>query len=76
VPALTVEPETVTLAVSVTSVGVVDWPPTLLLVKTMEVEPSGLAETDVVVAAAAAVVNEMDHDPSDHVGIGVACGAI
>jgi hypothetical protein len=31
---------------------------------------------DVVVEAADSVVNEMDHDPSDPLGIGVAWGAI
>ena len=72
---MTVEVD-VTVAVTVTDVGVVASPWTLLLVKTSEVEPFGLAETVVVVAAADAVVNEIDHDPSDPDGIGVVCGAM
>ena len=65
-----------TVAVSVTEVAAVASPWTLLLVKTSEEEPFGLADMDVVVAAADAVVNEMDHDPSDPAGMGVVWGAM
>ena len=58
-----------TVAVSVTEVGVVASPLTLLLVKTSEVEPFGLAEMDVVVAVEADPVKERDHDPSDPDGV-------
>lgn len=58
-----------TVAVSVTEVAVVAWPPTLVLVKTSELEPFGLAEMDVVVAVEADPVKEMDHDPSDPDGV-------
>jgi hypothetical protein len=58
-----------TVAVSVTEVAVVDWPPTLLLVKTKDVEPFGLAEMDVVVAVEADPVKEIDHDPSEPDGV-------
>ena len=58
-----------TVAVSVTEVGVVASPLTSLLVKTSEVEPFGLPEMDVVVAVEAEVVNEIDHDPSEPDGV-------
>ena len=58
-----------TVAVSVTEVGVVASPWTLLLVKTSEVEPFGLAEIDVVVAVDEDPVNEIDHEPSEPDGV-------
>jgi hypothetical protein len=57
------------VAVRVTEVGVVASPWTLLLVKTSEAEPFGLAEIDVVVAVEAEVVNARDHDPSEPDGV-------
>ena len=69
VPAVTGEPPAVTVAVSVTEVGVVAPPLTLLLVKTSELEPFGLPEMDVVVAVELDPVKEMDHDPSEPDGV-------
>jgi hypothetical protein len=58
-----------TVPVSVTVVGVVASPWTLLLVKTRDVEPFGLPEMDVVVAVDADPVKEIDHDPSEPDGV-------
>ena len=71
VPLVTGEPPDVTVAVSITEVGVVGSLWTLLLVKTSELEPFGLAETEVMVAAADSVVNVILHDPSDPDGLKV-----
>ena len=53
------------MAVNVTVVPVVDWPPTLPLVKTFELSPLLLVLSDVVVAVAASVVKVIVHEPSD-----------